>query len=303
MDIAYSLEFQKVIDAERAYDLFQSDIIEDKRAFECPNEECSSQITCVNIDRPVQEIKKSVHYRNYGLHVENCSYGSKKTIKDSNTNLVELNNNKLDNIHILTDRPKDYYTVKNIINLSIEDREDEKKIRKREYLQKNDLKRQKKHYWIAPLVTNYLKNIDNGETLKKTFIQMKNDKKISFSDFFVSIQSQNFNTISKYPKVYFGKAFFNKKTDDSIEIKFAEPFRLDGELKKPALKLDLNSVSSYKNYSYWKKRLDTVIKSKRPYLFFIYGVPSVNEWEKDDQLIKFIRFKTKKLDYMDLRIL
>ena len=80
MNIAYSLEFKQIIDAEKAYDLFQSEVIKEKRAFECPNENCTALIICINIDRPLQETKKSVHFRSYGNHLGYCKYGTKKII-------------------------------------------------------------------------------------------------------------------------------------------------------------------------------------------------------------------------------
>lgn len=301
MDIAYSIEFNDVIDAEKAYDLFQAGVIKDKRAFECPDEDCTAQITCVNIDKPIQETKKSVHFRSYGSHRENCSYGHKKATTNSTSDEIKSESNKISNIHILTERPKDYYTIREAKNLSLVERNREKKDRKRHYHQSGESKSPKKHYWIAPLVSTYLNAKSEKNVLNKTFLR-KGNIEISFSDFFVNISGQEFKALSKYPRVYYAKAFFNAKKEDEIEIKFASSFRLEGELKKPALRLDLKAVSEYKNYSYWKNRLEIAIDSKRPYLFFIYGVPNIEVWDKDDEQIKFLRFKTKKFDYMDLRV-
>jgi hypothetical protein len=300
MDIAYSTEFKQVIDAEKAYDLFQSEVIKDKRAFECPNENCTAQFTCVNIDRPIQETKKSVHFRSNGIHIDNCHYGTKKTINSTTSNNTS-DNNKNANIHILTERPKDYYTIKETSNINTNSNEEKNSI-KREYQLNSNSKSPKKHYWIAPLVSTYLNAENNKTFLSKTYVK-KGDLEIPFKNFFIEIKEQDFKGLSKYPRIYFGKAFFNTtNTDNVIEIKFATSFNLKGQNKKPAIRLNLNAVSEYKNYSYWKKRLEVAIQSNRPYLFFIYGVPNIETWDKKNEQIHYIRFKTKKLDYMDLRI-
>lgn len=300
MDISYSIEFKQVIDAEKAYDLFQSEVIKQKRAFECPNENCSAQFTCVNIDRPIQETKKSVHFRSNGTHIDNCLYETKKTITSATYN-NSPDNNKNANIHILTKRPKDYYTIKKTLytNRSVEE---EKNNTKREYQLNRNSKSPKKHYWIAPLVSTYLSAKGNTTNLSKMYLK-NGDLEIPFTHFFKKIDKQNFKGLSKYPMIYFGEAFFNTTNKDNIiEIKFADPFNLAGQYKKPAIRLNIDNLSEYKNYSYWKKRLQIAMNSNRPYMFFIYGVPNLETWDKGTEQINYIRFKTKKLDYMDLRI-
>ncbi len=300
MDYAYSLEFKEVIDAEKAYDLYQSKIIKNKRAFECPSENCTAQTTCVNIDRPIQETKKTVHFRAYGEHIDNCPFNIKRTSNTVKMNDSNVENNKISNVHILTERPDDYYIIKQPTIPNV-DGDQLKNDRKKDFQRNFNTNSPKKHYWIAPLVTTYINLKENRTILEKTFLK-KNEIKIPFTTFFVEINDQNIDNISKYPRIYYGKAFFNKKNSNEIEIKFSSSFCIDKEFKKPALKLDLNSISTYKNYNYWKKRLDEAIESNRPYMFFVYGVPSIIKWNKENKVIKYIRFKTSKLDYMDLRI-
>lgn len=79
LEEAFSLQFGQTITAERAYELFWADIINDKRAFQCPGDNCTAQVTCANLDAPEQDLKVQPHYRPYGEHIEGCPFARTET--------------------------------------------------------------------------------------------------------------------------------------------------------------------------------------------------------------------------------
>lgn len=71
LEEAYSNEYDDIIDAELAYDLFWSGVISSKSAFECPSEFCEAKVTCVNMDVEKQDMQQSPHFRGYN-HSPEC---------------------------------------------------------------------------------------------------------------------------------------------------------------------------------------------------------------------------------------
>ena len=72
IDIAYSIEINDYLDPDRAYEYYWTEIIKDKKGFECPGDNCSAQITCANLDEDRQNMRMVPHYRVYGDHSTEC---------------------------------------------------------------------------------------------------------------------------------------------------------------------------------------------------------------------------------------
>lgn len=72
LDIAYSIEADDYLDPDRAYDLYWSGLITDKKKFLCPGSDCTAQVTFANLDEDVQDMKVVPHFRIYGPHSKSC---------------------------------------------------------------------------------------------------------------------------------------------------------------------------------------------------------------------------------------
>lgn len=53
--------------------MYEEGIISDPRAFICCGEGCTAQITCCNMTKPLNEMKRGVHFVVYGQHSDGCS--------------------------------------------------------------------------------------------------------------------------------------------------------------------------------------------------------------------------------------
>lgn len=305
MDAAYSLAYGQIIDAEKAYDLYQVRIIQNKRAFECPNENCDAQVTCANIDRTIQS-KNSVHYRAYGNHSLNCSYHENNLKRKFSSSNKESNRSKDHNTYVLTKRPKDYYDKKTT-TLKDKNLDKEKNVQKREYSRNKNSNSPKKYFWLAPIVTPFLNHwkTENEKKLKNKSLKI-NNYRTSFLDFFEEIDNQDYSSFSEYPKIYFGKAFLYKfsKGVDKVKVYYDSHIRVNDEQKRLSVNLDFQILSQYKTYEYWKEKLFKVADENLTFLFFVYGKPTLKNYTpKDKKEVTYVYFPTKNLDYMDIRLI
>ncbi|CAI3934857.1 unnamed protein product [Commensalibacter communis] len=68
--------------AVRADILYQAKKIQDKAKFKCLGKNCTAQVTCANLDKPLAERINKLHFRIYGHHTDGCSI--KKDIDNDN---------------------------------------------------------------------------------------------------------------------------------------------------------------------------------------------------------------------------
>ncbi len=291
MDIAFSLDMKDIIDPEKAYELFWKGIITNKRNFECPDENCSAQVTCANIDKLEHNMKQGVHYRVIGKHSELCEFEAleRKLTTELNNGKVRNNPNKkvnFDNFHLK--RPDDYYKKKgtNISNLNFSKIERKRNLRN-SYIESFSAPRN--YYSIRPIVTKYLKL----ENHNNNFIMIKG-KSLSYENFFSKISTTNFNDINEYPQIYFGEAYVNILENKNIQIRFKDGFiKNENDRFKTSIFINRETLELEKN-SYWKKKIFKVADSRRcESKFFIYGKP--NEYNG------YVNFNIKNLDFLETR--
>ena len=82
LEEAYSNEYEEIIDAELAYDLFWANVISNKSDFQCPSEFCSAKVTCINLDVEKQSMQQSPHFRGYN-HSNECDMSLGEKVKVS----------------------------------------------------------------------------------------------------------------------------------------------------------------------------------------------------------------------------
>lgn len=114
LDIAYSIEVDDYLDPGRAYDLYWSGAIKDKKKFICPGIDCYARITCANLDEDIQDMKVVPHFRIYGEHSDSCEIFNKIPLKltyEDGTSVKE-EKESIDASVVdvfLLERPKSYY--------------------------------------------------------------------------------------------------------------------------------------------------------------------------------------------------
>lgn len=291
MDIAYSIDFRDIIDPEKAYELFWKGIILNKQNFEWPDDNCSAQVTCANIEKLEHKMKQGVHYRVMGVHSEKCNYETENISLNSNSSIAQSKENPYknsvsDNFHL--NRPKDYYDKKES-DQSENSFSKQKHKQKINSSQKNKIVTSRNYYSIRPMVTKYLNNKNHNTC----FIVIKG-KSINYETFFSNISKTTFNEISEYPQIYFGEAYINTLKNKNIQIRFKNGFRQNDEDNyTTSIFINSETIEEEKNL-YWKKRILKVADSKKSEsMVFIYGKPKKNG--------EYINFNIKNLDFLETR--
>ena len=72
VDYAWSIELGQELTASEAHEKWFMGILSDKTMFECRDENCHAQITCVNMDKQQYQMKMREHFKVYGQHSEKC---------------------------------------------------------------------------------------------------------------------------------------------------------------------------------------------------------------------------------------
>ena len=286
---AYSLEYNEIIDAEEAYELYSEGMITDKTAFICTGNGCEAQITCTNIDKEKEDMKQLPHFRVYGEHLDGCEMNQEIERITAIKRNVE-NKSYLDNtvIEFLEKKQQSLGKMGNKQgSVSFSENLEIKNKLKNKYSKE---KRISTHFTIKSVVDKYLKNI---EDLENYFFSFKGFK-VSFKNMFLEIKQQklNFSLELKYRRIYFGKGNI-KQEEKGYRVIFRDSFLYDNEEKSKYAMTSIfisNDALSVK----MKNRIDRLLQENNVYIF-IYGKPIINKE-------KYINFRYSNIDHIDFRI-
>ncbi|AFL99271.1 hypothetical protein Desde_0826 [Desulfitobacterium dehalogenans ATCC 51507] len=295
---AYSYDYMDVVDAEKAYELFWEGVIKDKRNFECPAQNCKAQITCSNIDKQIEEMKNTPHFRVYGEHSDECDIYKEIKLAELDVS-TEKNKSRTSYLGSETDiftteRPKNHYHTR---KESVKDNDDKHKGIKTSIQTNRDnslTKRSPEFYSIRPLISKFQRH-SKENNLSQRFIKIKGYD-VSYKEMFVKIDNNELDKLSKYPRIYFGEATVYRKNNSDFVVRFASSI-IDADVKyKPSLYISNEMINSY----YWKHKLQTCLNElasnrEKQVLVFVYSKP----YKKD----RFLNFYIDTLDLIDFRYL
>lgn len=294
---AYSVEYEEVIDAEKAYELYWDGLITDKRAFECPK--CSLKITAANIDKVRVEMKNTPHFRAYGEHNSSCSYEVEK-LNERNTKSKTKSNeqsyidSQIDALFL--ERPKTHQYVRN--SQHIKSRENENEFIKQNKSKKEGYQKKKSsnYYSIKPLISKFIKYTNEYQT-KEKHIEIKGFK-ISYEEMFIDVASIDLNNICTYKRIYYGEGnIVRLKKNEGDYIIFFKPGITNKHKKETALYLSNNIIQNSLTNKKWITELDNLCKEKKNVKFFSYCKISEKETGKYIYLTSL-----SNLDFFDFRI-
>ncbi|MCH4886035.1 hypothetical protein EZV73_00580 [Acidaminobacter sp. JC074] len=269
MDVAYSKEYEKVIDAEKAYELFWEGIIKDYRGFTCPGVGCDAQVTLANAKRERHSMKQRPNFRCYGEHIPSCEHKGKKKVK-----------------------------CLDILVLSSKKRSKKKGLSKIDYQkQSSSGSRQSEYRTIMPIVNKFIdykkaKLLDQYEILNQ-------GKRLTYYEMFLDLSGE-FDYFTKFNRIYYGPARIVKSKDkDDYIIFFKKSLTYKGEKYKPTAYVSKRIIdNSYRN-KLWLKELSLLAEEKAPVHVFIYGKAKVHT--KDEKSYLNIEICRAKLDLVDIR--
>ncbi|WP_110954737.1 hypothetical protein [Anaerosinus massiliensis] len=297
MDIAYSLEYEDIIDAEKAYDLYWSGFITDKKLFECPEPNCSGQMTCANIDKPRFLMKRDPYFTPGEGHQCDFFRGKNKKSSYVKDDRIGLRNKYIDTqVDIfLFDKPKKKSLGKDV-GLNLGDKH--KRMKKRQYLERDDNDvRNSKYNTIKPLISKFERYIREN-LLDKRFINIVGNN-IPYSQMFVNIEGLDFSQVNQYDRIYFGEATIVKtplKSNDFI-IKFVGNIIKDGERLHPSIYIANAIIQKHWRKNTWSDMLNDLVRARQKIIFYIYSKPTVNG-DKN----QYLNFQITNLNYLDYRI-
>lgn len=281
---AYSNEYEDIIDAEKAYELYWDGEITDKRKFQCKNDNCYAQITCANIDKERVLMKKKPYFLLVGKH--SCVLDSDlEELNVLNSDELAIEGRYIDDekdILISSEERKGRESRKKLT--PVDETEDFDRVRKKKSESKNRGKRNSEYKTIAPLVSKYLKySEDNAlETKKIAF----DGKEITYKEFFVEIDDYSCNYFIKDSRIYFGNATIVKapKNQNEFIVKFKKNVKFRGLIRLPSIYISNSILDDSSRKINWRKKLEFYSENDVDIKLFICGHLKLieNEYYEND---------------------
>ncbi|ENM5729063.1 hypothetical protein CW613_001376 [Vibrio mimicus] len=303
LDIAYSIEADDYLDPDRAYDLYWSGVITDKKKFLCPGTNCPVQVTCANLDKDVQDMKVVPHFKQYGSHGELCEIGNNVPLKlgllDGESTSEEKRTIDESIVDIfLMERPASYYdspkpTVSPSPNV----------IKKPKFLKNNNSVSLRENgsignvYSVRSVVSRYIRYKKDG-SLQHRRLNVKG-RDVHYSSIFKCIWEQDLAMLPDYPVIYYGWAYINRlPSNDGYQISFKKKFKKSGESFNTTVMISDRLISNYKVKKLVTTRIEKIIKKESKTAFvFIYGKPQERKSKKN---INYANFSIENLDMIDI---
>lgn len=310
LEEAFSLQFGQTITAERAYELFWAGIINDKRAFRCPGDDCTAQVTCANLDALEQDLKVQPHYRPYGEHETGCTFAKIATTPSRSVGPrghgFSIRDPETPDVFNLS-RPANHF-----VRFTVETPPSPPGVRKpiptRGGDQTDDGARQRQYYSVANLVSRWLRfRKESGVARSEVRIGAAT---LTYEQLFKGVYNQNAEILVQAQHVYWGKAWAKRLPNDTgYRIEFNEKMKVDGMPRRPSLLVYDNVIEKYSVKKPLIERLQAAIeKSDGGCILFVFGAPIiVPDFESATPTApytrSFINFRVNNLDMIDIQSL
>lgn len=303
LDIAFSIEIDDYIDPDKAYDLYWSGLIKDKRKFICPGTDCFAQVTCANLEKDVQDMKVVPHFKVYGSHSARCEIFKKIPLELCYDDGVSIGKEK-DSIDesvvdvFLLERPASYYD-----DLSINKLSNQRLVKTTQLVKKGNGSALGEYggignvYSVRSVVGRYIRYKKDG-TLNNRRVNIKGQD-VNYRGVFKCIWEQDLEELPELPVIYYGWAFVNRLPSDSgYQIKFKKHFKKSKEDIITTIMISDRLIDGYKVKKLVTTRLEKIIKKDKSTAFvFIYGKP---EEKVSKAGVKYANFPIVNLDMIDI---
>ena len=303
LDVAYSIEVDDYLDPDRAYDLYWSGLIKDKKKFLCPGADCSAQVTCANLDEDVQDMRVVPHFRVYGSHSQSCEifndvslelqyedvFNAKEERRTVDESVVDV---------FLLERPSSYYEEPKANRFH-----NHNPVKKSQFIKRSTESILRENgsignvYSVRSVVSRYIRYKKDGSLdHRRVNIQGRD---VHYKSIFKCIWEQDLGTLPDYPVIYYGWAFINRlPSGNGYQIKFKKHFTKTKENYITTVMIGDRLIDSYKVKKLVTTRLEKIIQKEKPTAFvFIYGKPEESVSKKG---VKYANFSITNLDMVDI---
>ncbi len=278
VDYAWSIELGKELTASEAHEKWFMGIISDKTKFECRDENCHAQITCVNMDKQQYQMKMREHFKVYGQHSEKCEevkknkYVNRKDKAGNGTEAPELEEEITFSLERLPSHAVTQVS-KQDGGLAEGDGVGNRIVNKKMESQRKSGLRKSHLYLIHTLVTKYLYGLKHGnlDKIEVNICYPHSEKiyKYSLDKLFMNIKNTAFIAADSWKmKIFFGKAKITRNRKGEYWINFESTFDKDDRKVCCFINQQILDNTLSKNAS--KKLLDDFLNKDDTYCF-VFG--------------------------------
>ncbi|EPS3610741.1 hypothetical protein ACVELR_003564, partial [Vibrio cholerae] len=302
-NMAYSLEIDDFIDPDKAYELFWSGMLEDKRAFICPGTNCTASVTCANLDKDTSSLKVVPHYRIFGDHSDECEIHKKVPLKlkYAETTVQTAAHKTLDTSIVdtfLENRPASYYDLyKKSLGSKNSKTRTVSILRAKSERQLKEIGVISNIYSVRTVVSRYARYKKDG-TLGLRRLNLSG-KDVPYESIFNKIERQVVSDLPQLAHIYHGWAFINRlRSGYGYQIKFRNKLKNEDSSQEyiTTIMIADRLIEQYKMKKLVAKRMEKINKSSNPIAYvFIYGTPKVNV--RND---KYANIDITNLDMIDI---
>jgi hypothetical protein len=303
LEEAFSLQFGETITAERAYELYWAGVISDQRAFRCPGEGCTAQVTCANLYALEQDLKVQPHYRPYGEHIKDCgnTVESAGSATGDGHHIAALDSDAPDVFHL--SRPANHFVARTAAH-TLGSIGASGKARSR--ISPSSVERgsrRRHHYSVSNLVSRWLRLRHEGR-LDQESVHNGNET-LTYQQLFKGVFKQDAEKYASVNLVYWGKVNV-LRLSYGYRITFVSKMLAGGKPQRPSLLLRDKIIEQCPYRKRIIGKLDNAIKDDKSHcILFIYGAPEIVPDLDSATATKpytrcFINFNVTNLDMIDV---
>ena len=290
LEKAYSEDIKRCITTQEADMLFEEGKIKSKFNFQCPDENCDAPVTCANLDRPKEKRKRDPYYKVVGKHSSQCNLAkdidNQRKISRKILDIYSDSDEYIDHaIRLNLQPPSTKRPEPTGASISTEHNEGKARQGGEQESGKRKIQRSKT---LSSLIDSYLAK-------ESVVVQLPEIGVININDLFIEINGQDLSDFEDEFRVYYGKAWFNKK-ESGYSIVFEKTLTLDGITKRPStyIPIDMIEASGFKRFNL--NTLEKISDSKPKMVFLLSELgPRVKNG--------YINIWCEGLEYLDYRLL
>lgn len=299
-ELAYSVEFNEEINAERAYELYWAEVIFDKRAFRCAHAGCPARYTCANMDKPELLLKQQPHFREqqgHEAHAADCGVlAAQAALRGGGAPGPRAEAGTPAPDRLLLKRPAGHFTPKQTLaggavgTSGSRSAGGEGGVRSRST----------EFYSVRSLVSRWLKARRAGTDAQQT-LQVGAQEALSYKEMFECIFYKR-PQLSGSTRVYWGTATITEDAK-AYRIKFSSAVQsiADTTLKerrRPTLTIWKDTLKTSEMRAMHEKRLSNYAQSGEDCVVFVYGAPEIAAAKAGDGT--FVNFAVRSMDLVSI---